>query len=178
MPCLGANVTLDSGSVRFALDFLARHSDGDIFPPLPELSSISEQPEPLVTRLVGTPLNTLPPQPSRRLLVPKDDLSYRQATQLHPQDSVLLTALLHQYGDSIERRRLSSETVFSYRFHPTVEDGLYGSERLWNAFWSVAGVQSAPYVLYCDIADFYNQISHHTLENELAASGFPNQAIK
>ena len=33
-------------------------------------------------------------------------------------------------------------------------------------------------VLYCDIADFYNQISHHTIENQLIESGFPNQAIK
>lgn len=28
------------------------------------------------------------------------------------------------------------------------------------------------YVLYCDIADFYNQIYHHTYENQLIASGF------
>ena len=33
-------------------------------------------------------------------------------------------------------------------------------------------------MLYCDIADFYNQIYHHAVENQLAESSFPNQAIK
>ena len=174
----GANVTLDGDSVRFALDFLAHHSDGDIFPPLPELSAINDQPGALITNLTKTPLSNIPHQPSRRLPVPKDDLSYRQATQLHPQDSVLLTALLHQYGHSIEQRRLPSHKVFSYRFNPTAEHGLYGPDRLWNVFWSTAGSHTAPYVLYCDIADFYNQISHHALENELVVCGFPNQAVK
>ena len=38
--------------------------------------------------------------------------------------------------------------------------------------------ESCSYVLYCDISDFYNQVYHHTVENQLAESGFPNQAIK
>ena len=33
-------------------------------------------------------------------------------------------------------------------------------------------------VLYCDISDFYNQIHHHIIENQLSESGFPNQAAK
>lgn len=50
----------------------------------------------------------------------------------------------------------------------------------WNDFWSTAHTKSfsCSVVLYCDIADFYNQIYHHTLEHQLIASGFPNQAIK
>ena len=80
----------------------------------------------------------------------------------------------------IEKRRLPKDRVFSYRFEPDVEYGLYGSEKLWNAFWTTASEKSksSRYVLYCDIADFYNQIYHHTVENQLFESSFSNQATK
>ena len=34
----------------------------------------------------------------RRFIVPKDEISYKQATQLDPQDSILLCAIVHQFG--------------------------------------------------------------------------------
>jgi retron-type reverse transcriptase len=110
--------------------------------------------------------------------VPKDEISYRQATQLHPQDSILLSAVIHQFGHGIEGRRLPADHVFSYRFAPSSQHGLYGSQTAWNDFWIAAHARSftCSTVLYCDIADFYNQIYHHTVENQLIASGFPNQA--
>ena len=173
-------MTLNSDSIRWAIEFIDRHSDGDIFPPIPEISAISAQPEDLINALANKPLGNFQPQPYRRFIVPKDDLSYRQATQLHPQDSMLLTAVVYQYGEGIERRRLPKDTVFSYRFNPLAEHGLYGCDRLWNDFWSTGfeTSKSYPYVLYCDIADFYNQIYHHALENQLYESDFPSQAVK
>ncbi len=173
-------MTLNSDSVKWAIDFIDRHSDGDIFPPTPEISAISAQPEGLINALANKPLKDFKPQPCRRFIVPKDDLSYRQATQLHPQDSVLLTAAVYQFGEGIEKRRLPKDSVFSYRFNPLPEHGLYGRETSWNNFWSTgyAKGESHSYVLYCDIADFYNQVYHHTVENQLAECEFPNQAIK
>ena len=173
-------MTLKGDSIKWAIEFIDRHSDGDIFPHIPEISAIARQSDALAGAISKMQLSDLSPQPYRRFLVPKDDLSYRQATQLHPQDSVLLTAIVHQYGEGIESRRLPQDKVFSYRFDPSVEHGLYGSKGLWNDFWS-SGAKTAegfPFILYCDIADFYNQIYHHTVENQLAESGFPNQANK
>ena len=174
-------MTLHEDSIRWAIEFLSRHSDGDIFPPIPELSAISQQPDGLINALANKPLkSTFRPQPCRRFIVPKEELSYRQATQLHPQDSIILSAVVYEYGEGIEQRRLPKDRVFSYRFDPTLEHGLYGSERLWNKFWEscLEKSESYPYILYCDIADFYNQIYHHTVENQLIESGFPNQAVK
>ena len=173
-------MTLNGDSIRWAIESINRHSDGDLFPPIPEISAIGAQPDGLISELENKPLGNFLPQPCRRFIVPKDDLSYRQATQLHPQDSIILTALVYQYGHCIEGRRLPKEQVFSYRFDPIIEHGLYGCERLWNDFWETGFEKSKSYshVLYCDIADFYNQIYHHTVENQLAESGFPNQAIK
>ena len=173
-------MTLKSDSIKWAIEFIHRHSDGDIFPHIPEISAISNQPDGLIKEMSNRQLDAFSPQPFRRFLVPKDDLSYRQATQLHPQDSILFTAIVYEYGQGIEARRLPKDQVFSYRFEPSADKGLYGNERLWNEFWSTAAKKSENYshVLYCDIADFYNQIYHHVVENQLQISNFPNQVTK
>ena len=177
---LQSAMTLHKDSVKWAIDFICKHSDGDIFPSLPEMSLIASDPQGLIDALADRQLTDFHPQNSRRFIVPKEKLSYRRATQLHPQDSILLTALVYQYGQGIEDRRLPKEFVFSYRFNPTAEQGLYGPEGLWNDFWTTAfkKVKHYPVVLYCDIADFYNQIYHHTVENQLRESGFPKPEVK
>lgn len=115
-----------------------------------------------------------------RFLVPKDELSYRQATQLDAQDGLVLTTLVRQFGQGIENRRLAPDIVFSYRFDAAGKNGLYFEQSDWNSFWEKAAEESArcDEIVYCDITDFYNQIYHHTVENQLAESGFPNQAVK
>lgn len=171
---------LTPSSVRWAIDFVANHSDGDLFPRILEFDAILAQREYFTELLAKADLNQLHPGPSRRFIVPKDEISYRQATQLDPQDSIILSALLYQYGQGIEDRRLGSKIVFSYRFVPSDEHGLYSSNSAWNEFWDEAKdlAAQASAVLYCDIADFYNQIYHHTIENQLIESQFPNQAVK
>jgi len=173
-------MTLDRDSIEWSIRFLRRHSDGDIFPSIPELSAISDNPDSLVEDLSSTAMCQLDPQPSRRFIVPKDELSYRLATQLYPQDSIILTSIVHQYGNKIEARRLGREAVYSYRFDPDIEHGLYGPASYWRDFWSRGRSASVgcSHVLYCDIADFYNQIYHHTVENQLAESSFPEDAIR
>lgn len=171
---------ISEASLRWSLQFLSAHGDGDLFPKIPEIDAISSDPTDFIATVIGKQLSDLPAGPCRRFLVPKDDFSYRQATQLDPQDSIIFCALIYEYGAEIERRRLAADTIFSYRFRPTLVDGLYGEKESWNKFWESAyrKANSFPLVLYCDIADFYNQIYHHTIENQLIASSFPNQVTK
>lgn len=173
-------MTLRQDSLEWAIEFLTRHSDSDIFPKVLEMDAIRASASDFVSKIQGKPLTEFVPKPCRRFIVPKDDISYRQATQLYPQDSIILSALIYQYGQGIEDRRLKPGQVFSYRFAPTLDEGLYSSKTAWNDFWTSAHRQSksSSAILYCDIADFYNQIYHHTVENQLASSGFPNQAVK
>lgn len=173
-------MTLQKESLEWAIQFLDRHSDGDIFPKVLELDAIRANAGEFVAKIAGKPLTEFGHGPCRRFIVPKDEISYRQATQLYPQDSIISSALVHQYGKGIEDRRLGSDQVFSYRFSPTLEEGLYRSKAAWNDFWTTAHQKSkaASAVLYCDIADFYNQIYHHVVENQLVECGFPNQAVK
>ncbi len=171
---------LKTKSVQWAVQFVERHSDGDIFPPIPEISAIAGDPQQLVDQLTTQGVGEYDPLPHRRFIVPKGDLSYRQATQLHPQDSILLTAILHEHGQGIEDLRQPDDRVFSYRFKPTNKHGLYAREISWNDFWNEALDRSwnHKWILHCDIADFYNQIYHHTIENQLPECGFPNTAVK
>lgn len=171
---------LDSTSVEWAIDFITEHSDGDLFPQIAEMSAIQVEKSRLVTEIAGKDLNQLSIGTSRRFIVPKDEISYRQATQLDPQDSIILSAIMHQYGLGIEGRRQSEDKVFSYRFSPSSDHGLYASQSGWNHFWAKVSqkASSSKTILYCDIADFYNQIYHHTVENQLIASGFSNQSTK
>jgi len=171
---------LNRESVIWTINFLKKHSDGDLFPRILELGAITDKAELLADKLCATDLSQIHMGAHRRFIVPKDEFSYRQATQLDLQDSIMLSSIIYQYGSLIENRRLSSDTVFSYRFSPDMEHGFYADRNMWNTFWQTAYRKSLPNktVLYCDIADFYNQIYHHTIENQLIESGFPNQETK
>lgn len=173
-------MTLNATSISWAIDFVSNHSDGDLFPKVMEIEAIGACRDDFIRLLEGKDLSNFSPGAHRRFIVPKDEISYRQATQLDPQDSILLSAVIHQFGQGIEDRRLAADIVFGYRFSPNAQQGLYGSQTAWNDFWTAAYYRSfrCSTVLYCDIADFYNQIYHHTVENQLMASAFPNQAIK
>ncbi|MFW9262017.1 RNA-directed DNA polymerase [Nostoc sp. CALU 546] len=173
-------MSLSSDSIHWSIKFVHSHSDGDLFPKILEFDAINQMADEFVKLVEGKDLSLFPPGSCRRFIVPKDEIAYRQATQLDPQDSILFTALIYQYGQGIENRRLPNTKVFSYRFKPDATLGLYASQTAWNDFWQSAYTESKSFntILYCDIADFYNQIYHHIIENQLIASQFPNQAIK
>jgi hypothetical protein len=116
--------------------------------------------------------------------VPKGDLDFRIGTQLETLDSLVLAALIHKYGKKIEKRRIDFENrrIYSYRFEPTDDGRLYGTGTYWEDFWrdsiELASKTRIGSVAVSDIADYYNQISHHTLENELDDAGLPQQIQK
>jgi retron-type reverse transcriptase len=173
-------MTLSVDALEWAVEFVSRHSDGDLFPRVAEIAAILARKADFAKLIADKPLTGFLPGPHRRFIVAKDEVSYRQATQLDPQDTIILAALIYQFGAGIEARRRPTSQVYSYRFSPTEEFGLYDHQVSWNDFWQEAaerGEQSHS-ILYCDISDFYNQIYHHTVENQLNESGLPNQATK
>ena len=121
-------------------------------------------------------------QPYRKYTIPKSEFSYRVATQLDPIDNILFAAIIYEYGNKVESKRIDKKEnkVFNYRFSPTTTGMFYDKKDAWKNFWDSAHQKSKKYeyVIILDIADFYNQIYHHTLENQLIACEFPNQVIK
>ena len=169
-------------SIGWALNHLITIGDSDLFPIPIEFDAIAGLGAEAIKILSDLDLSQVSPGSARRFIVPKDDLSYRIATQLDPLDSIFLAALMHQYGNQIEakRRAVGEKRVFSYRFAPDTNGNFYDKTFSWNEFWGncFEKSKSFEYAIVLDISDFYNQIYHHTLENQLAECGLPNQVIK
>ena len=119
---------------------------------------------------------------ARRFIMPKDELSFRIVSQLDPIDSLFLAALIRQHGQLIEDARNSpdNDIVFGNRFSPTVEGRLYRTDRQWRKYWikNKDLIQTKRIAVRVDIADFYNQIYHHSIENAILDVGGGNQLMK
>ncbi len=177
-----SNNTISEDSVRYALTSLIKLGDSDLFILPFEINVINEMGEEAIDKICSINFSNFSHGSCRNFIVPKEYLSTRRVTQLDPLDSIILTAIVYQYGQLIESRRIPirDNQVFSYRFKPTPDGYMYDRNLNWNAFWKHCRniLYRHEYALYLDIADFYNQIYHHTLENQLAEATFPNQVLK
>lgn len=173
---------LSPDSIDWAILHLNEVGDSDLFPRPAELDAVLALKDDTKTWLSTVDLVQLLPGAARRFIVPKDNFSLRRATQLNLLDSLILTAVIYQYGDLIEQRRraTSEKRVFSYRFKPAQDGWLYDRNYDWTPFWNACSDKSLHYshALVLDISDFYNQIYHHTVENQLIEAGLPNQVNK
>lgn len=168
---------ISEDSINWAIKHLTEYGDTDLFPKPVEFEIISQEKVYVSNKLKEIEISDYNFHSSRRFVIPKDELSYRIATQLNPVDSILFSAILHEYGSLIENKRASKEQVFSYRFSPDSEGRLYSAESSWEKYWQKCKdkIDEYEYVAYIDISDFYNQIYHHTIENQLIECEFPNQ---
>jgi retron-type reverse transcriptase len=168
---------LNESSLRWSINHLLKESDNDLFPRPFELSIVNEFSDDIIALCKEIDITSYKWKPSRRFLIPKDDISFRNATQLDLVDSILIGAIIKEFGQGIEDKRIpeSEHKVFSYRFKPLADGTLYGNKKAWEQFWISCKreVDRFDYVVMCDISDFYNQISLHTIENQLAECGFP-----
>jgi Reverse transcriptase (RNA-dependent DNA polymerase) len=130
-------------------------------------------------------------------LAPVGYTGFRWAAQIDPLWNAYYLALVLEMGPAIEQARIpvSEKSVFSYRFITPKADGRIFDENVnWRAFMETsygvaeeaakkaaerkaarkAGKEEAsedtnesPYVILCDISDFYSRIYHHRVENAL-----------
>ncbi|MBL8755269.1 MAG: RNA-directed DNA polymerase [Planctomycetes bacterium] len=99
---------------------------------------------------------------------------FRQATCLDPFWNALFLSSVLAIADKVENSRLPKDRVFAYRYAPTDGGALFETDS-WNRYRSAceASAATAPYVLVCDIADFYGRVYHHRVDNALAQAA-PN----
>ncbi|WP_437732100.1 RNA-directed DNA polymerase [Sorangium sp. So ce1335] len=169
-------------SLDWALEHLRRYSDTDKFPHPFEVDVMARLwASSLRTQLSDIDLTQHRWTRERKMLVPKDAASFRNAAQLDPIDAVLLAGLIYEVGAQIEQKRspVADKRVFSYRFAPRPDGTLFGPDQ-WDKFWETSIFRSLtrPVVLMLDITDFYNQISHHSIENQLTRCGLSAQDVK
>lgn len=170
---------LDKNSIEWALMHVNIMKDTDLFPKPIEIDILLDDFEYSMNIISNIDISNYKWHSSRRFIIPKKELSFRLATQLNPLDSILLSAIIYQYGKLIEYRRIDIEQdkVFSYRFSPNKLGYLYTLDDSWKSYWESCYIkgQKYNYAVYLDISDFYNQIYHHTVENELIQCKFPNE---
>jgi hypothetical protein len=151
---------LNEDSIKWAIQHLSEFGDTDLFPYPVELKIISDNKEDVLNKVKDINIGDYNFSASRRFMIPKDELSYRIATQMNPIDSILFCALMHQFGGQIESKRASTDKVFSYRFSPETNGKLYSSESTWEKYWEKCEEKARhyKYVAYLDISDFENQM--------------------
>src|SRR2546421_1685270 len=176
-------LSLKTASYEWAITHLLEKSDTDLFPKPFELDAIECYPEDIVRAVQPTDIESYSWSKGRRALIPKGELSFRSATQLDPWDSLILTALIREFGDAIERKRIPYREgiVFSYRFEPTQNGEMYQREADWPSFWEQSIKKAASisgYVAIADISSYYNQIYHPVLEEHLRQAGVPEKAVE
>ena len=172
-------------SIKAAINNIAAYGDTDIFPFSFEQHIFHDKPELIRGVLedihddIEGHLATNPPE-NINTLAPVGYTGYRWASQLDPFWNAYYLSLVIDMGPAIEAARIpvSEENVFSYRFvKPTEDGGIFDPDVNWRAYikktQEVAsqktdnGEPVYPYVILCDISDFYSRIYHHRVENAL-----------
>lgn len=172
-------IKLSRASYNWALKHLLLEGDTDLLPALPEIDAIKFSWKEVAPLLVALDIENYRWKGERRFVMPVQDLAFRSATQLDPLDSLVFAAIIRKYGHLVERLRIpvAEGRVFSHRFSPTANGRFYGKSSGWHEFWQASielakkpGVEA---VAVTDVTDFYNQIYHHVLENQLKEAGLP-----
>jgi Reverse transcriptase (RNA-dependent DNA polymerase) len=162
---------LKESSLKWALRHVRKEGDTDLFPQPFEFDIIKKYWPKVLLELKKIQINDHAWEGPRRLMVPKSEFGFRAVCQLDPIDSILFAAVVKEIGAKIERRRSPPDQgrVFSYRFDPGADGRLYAANTGWESFWKTSSslCDLFPYVLVTDISDCYNQIYHHTIENQL-----------
>lgn len=175
-------INLSEQSIKRAIEHVKKSKDTDLFPMLKEFEVFFENEVDFINELKSIDIGEYNWQSYRRFIIPKDEVSYRIAVQLDPIDTILYEAIFFEYGHLIENERIpvSNNRVFSYRFAPTDDGQLYDKKDAWKKCWTTLQDTELFYshVVYIDIADFYNRIYHHTLENLYIRCNLPNQIQK
>src|SRR5207245_2003940 len=109
----------------------------DLFPPLFEFDLVKQQWSRFLPFLASVDVGAHRWETPRQWLIPKDQVSFRTATQLDPLDSILFAALIHDCGPDLERRRIpvDQNAIYSYRV-AVQDDGTLYRPHTRHAFWA------------------------------------------
>lgn len=164
---------LDREALLWSLEHTIAHGDTDIFPYPFEFEFLREKKGEIADALAAENTATFRPLSSLDSLVPKSRNGFRVAHQLYPTDAIFLLAATFSIGERIELARGAQRPGFSYKFEPGNEFSMFAPNcRFGNWLLSQYGhvtfsEAQYTYVVEADIADFYQRIYHHRLENGL-----------
>ena len=164
--------TIAPDSLSWALTHVRKFSDTDIFPHPFEYDSIARDWVSLCQKIGASNLRDHKVGTDRRAFVPKPGGGFRAAIQLDPIDQLIYTASVYEIADMVEKYRIPShrKVACSYRLSLTPDGAFFAPESGWRDFHERSKALAKgehSHVLVADIADFYNQLSHHRIQNAL-----------
>ena len=171
-------------SLDWAIKSVDHYGDTDIFPTPFEYDAVKGYWPEIRAHLSNQDLSMFSPSASLMTLMPKPDGTFRVAKQLNPLDSLLYLAILYEIAPNVEGYRVSkdSKVACSYRIDIQPEGRIFQEDNGWDDFHqrskSLAESGQFSCVLIIDIADFYNQISHHRIENVLELANITKKRSK
>lgn len=161
---------------ELAIDNITKYGDTDIFPfPLENLMFYDNKKQTIellneINKDFQKYLEEYPPV-NISTCVPLGYTGFRWATQIDPIWNAYYLGLVLSITPKFEAQRIPKEenVVYSYRFNPNKSGSLFDRDFNWMQFQKksleLAKEEEYKTVLSCDIANFYDRISHHVLEN-------------
>ena len=168
------NSKINEQHLEWALTHLEKYGGTDVFPPTHDYKAIRANWEEIKEYILHSLEKKYSPGSPYVGFAIKYDGTFRAVHELDPIDSLIITACVYSIWSTLESARIPKDRrcVFSYRLNPTPEGDFFdlGSEN-WSAFSTRRKEQIEKYrngfVLSADIADFYNQIYTHRVQNAL-----------
>jgi hypothetical protein len=170
---MGDEDYVSESSLDWSLKCIMHYGDTDIFPKPFEFDAITNNWEKVRSYLSQCDLTEYSASASRDMLMPKPDGTFRCVRQLDPLDSLIYAALIYEMGNAIEANRVAQKDKIacSYRVDIGPDGSMFVAGHGWNNFHEhskrLANCGKYTHVIVADIADFYNQASHHRIENVL-----------
>lgn len=117
---------------------------------------------------------------SERLIAPSGAAGFRVVTKIHPFWNIYFNGLGISIAETLEPLR--SPRTFSYRFIVNGLDELFDSESSWRKYkkttLDIAQLADENSVIVqTDISSFYNQLSHHHIENFICDLGGEGEIV-
>ena len=163
--------TLKDNSLEWALNCINRYGDTDIFPVPFEFEAIQHNWIKVKEFLSNINLSQYTTNAIRNMLMPKTNDSFRIVRQLNPLDSLIYNAILFELADDLESHRVIKEKSIacSYRINIQSDGRIFSQDNGWSDFHKkskeLAESGNYNFVIVADIADFYNQVYHHRVQN-------------
>lgn len=175
---------LSSENLELAISHITRFGDTDIFPHLIELAFLQEKKDDIVKIVASYDINNFKPSHSVEALAPKSRYGFRIANQIMFLDCLLLTAAVIQIADDLEKIKgpVTDLGAFAYRFSRNESGSIFLAERTYRDWLELQKKYSTDNnfdsVIFTDIADFYQRIYFHRIENMLRSSTSQKGVIK
>jgi len=176
MPIELKPIYLRTDSLHWSLLHIMRYGDTDIFPVPFEFEAYQSIFPEILKYLTSINLTEHEVNASIKLMVPKSSSGFRAATQLDPLDCLLYTAFVYEMSKEIEDYRIDvkRKIACSYRLDIQPNGQFFQKDNGWNDYHSnsekLLEDKNCSFVLCADISDFYNQISHHRIQNALSSA--------